>query len=53
MDRIYIKNRKEKNKSLNMNATEINQRLREINILLSYILQKVQLLKDQARLNKI
>lgn len=36
-----------------MNATEINQRLQEINILMSYILQKLTELKNQNSLNNI
>ncbi|KKP92570.1 MAG: hypothetical protein UR96_C0010G0038 [candidate division WS6 bacterium GW2011_GWC1_36_11] len=36
-----------------MNATEINQRLAEINILMNFILQKLQGLKNQSSLNNI
>lgn len=36
-----------------MNATEINQRLQEINILMNYILQKLTELKNQTSLNNI
>ncbi|KKQ12235.1 MAG: hypothetical protein US24_C0002G0021 [candidate division WS6 bacterium GW2011_GWC2_36_7] len=36
-----------------MNATEINQRLAEINILMNFILQKLQDLKNQSSLNNI
>jgi hypothetical protein len=36
-----------------MNATEINQRLAEINILMNFILQKLHDLKNQQGLNNI
>jgi len=36
-----------------MNATEINQRLAEINILMNFILQKLTNLKSQNSLNNV
>jgi len=36
-----------------MNATEINQRLQEINMLLTYIIQKLKDIKMQEELDNI